>query len=103
MSPKHIVLVTLLAAGCTPGETSSDSSATSVQCPAHIGDWPANVSYAAGALVEYKGVGYRCVEPHTSVDTSTPGAVPALWESVPCSGTVPQPSIPPSSPPSCST
>src|SRR4051812_49746031 len=105
MSPIKTALVLFFLSGCTPGETSNDSSAQSVQCPAKIGDWSAGVSYAAGALVQYHGAVYRCIQPHTALDNWTPDAVPALWEPVQCSGTT-TPSVPPtmpSTPPSCST
>lgn len=41
--------------------------------------WRAGVAYAAGDLVVYNGVGYRCVIPHTSQSDWTPEATPALW------------------------
>lgn len=41
--------------------------------------WESNKSYNADERVTYNGLLYRCVQAHTSQDTWTPDAVPALW------------------------
>ncbi|GAA1261554.1 alpha-lytic protease prodomain-containing protein [Saccharothrix xinjiangensis] len=44
--------------------------------------WQPGVAYAAGSLVSYDGVGYRCLQGHTSQTGWDPPSVPALWERV---------------------
>jgi chitinase len=42
--------------------------------------WAPGVHYNVGATVTYQGVGYRCLQAHTSQPDWTPPAVPALWQ-----------------------
>ncbi|WP_282204163.1 M28 family peptidase [Kitasatospora fiedleri] len=44
------------------------------------GTWAAGVAYKAGDVVTYNGVGYKCLQGHTSQSTWTPDVVPALWQ-----------------------
>ncbi|MFD8478238.1 M28 family peptidase [Kitasatospora sp. NPDC059673] len=44
--------------------------------------WAAGVNYNVGDVVTYNGVGYRCLQAHTSQSTWTPDVVPALWQRV---------------------
>lgn len=44
--------------------------------------WCATISYDMGNRVQYNGVLYRCVQPHTSLENWTPDATPALWTKV---------------------
>ncbi|ORX36994.1 hypothetical protein BCR36DRAFT_586424 [Piromyces finnis] len=45
-----------------------------------VEQWRANVAYApAGTKVEYQGIIYELIQPHTSQITWEPGMVPALW------------------------
>lgn len=41
--------------------------------------WAAGIAYAVGYRVRYDGKLYRCVQAHTSQDSWTPDATPALW------------------------
>lgn len=43
------------------------------------GTWAAGRAYAAGARVTYGGVGYVCLQAHTSITGWEPPNVPALW------------------------
>jgi hypothetical protein len=56
----------------------------SVQCPAKLPAWAAGTTYAVGALVNYLGSVYECLQAHTALDNWTPDAVPALWQPVQC-------------------
>lgn len=42
--------------------------------------WAPWTSYAAGATVTYQGVGYRCLQGHTSQPGWEPPNVPSLWQ-----------------------
>ena len=42
-------------------------------------EWATNTAYSVGDRVQYSGLLYRCVQAHTSQDSWTPDAVPALW------------------------
>jgi hypothetical protein len=42
--------------------------------------WQAGKTYAPGDKVNYSGVGYECIQGHTSERGWTPNAVPALWQ-----------------------
>lgn len=44
--------------------------------------WTSRISYSVGALREYNGALYRCLQAHTSQDDWTPDAVAALWTKV---------------------
>lgn len=46
-------------------------------------EWKANTSYAAGDLVMYNYVKYKCLQPHTSLPGWEPSNVPALWQPQP--------------------
>jgi Carbohydrate-binding module family 5/12/Glycosyl hydrolases family 18 len=47
-----------------------------------IPNWAPNTAYAAGALVMYQGVEYKCIQAHTSEVGWEPPNVPALWQPV---------------------
>jgi len=50
-------------------------------------NWAEDVAYSTGAVVNYGGKSYKCLQPHTSQPGWTPAAVPALWqETGTCSG-----------------
>ncbi|GAA4226005.1 hypothetical protein FHR32_008819 [Streptosporangium album] len=42
--------------------------------------WQTWTPYAAGDTVTYDGVGYRCLQGHTSLPGWEPPNVPALWQ-----------------------
>ena len=41
--------------------------------------WTAGTAYAVGAVVNYNGARYRCLQAHTSLAGWEPPNVPALW------------------------
>lgn len=47
-----------------------------------IPEWQSGVAYVVGEVVDYQGVKYRIVQPHTSQADWTPDAVPALYAQV---------------------
>jgi chitinase len=47
---------------------------------AGLPDWGEGQSYAQGALVQYGGHAYKCIQAHTAITGWTPAAVPALWQ-----------------------
>jgi Glycosyl hydrolases family 18 len=54
---------------------------------ANLPSWKADVTYATGALVQYKGKAYKCLQGHTALWVWTPDIVPALWqETASCGG-----------------
>ncbi|MFE9743581.1 alpha-lytic protease prodomain-containing protein [Saccharothrix saharensis] len=63
------------------GPTSTTSPTTTTTNPGQT-TWQPGVAYATGSLVTYDGVGYRCLQGHTSQPGWDPPAVPALWERV---------------------
>ena len=42
-------------------------------------EWAVGIAYAVGALRNYEGKLYKCVQAHTSQADWTPDVVPALW------------------------
>ncbi len=44
------------------------------------GEWAPNTAYTAGDTVSYNGVGYTCIQSHTSLSGWEPSNVPALWK-----------------------
>jgi hypothetical protein len=44
--------------------------------------WQANHAYAIGDVVSYNGVGYRCIQAHTSLPGWEPPNTPALWQRI---------------------
>src|SRR5436309_2733576 len=59
---------------------------TALPAPAQtIPAWQPNTAYAAGALVMFNSVEYKCIQAHTSQVGWEPPNVPALWQ--PVSGT----------------
>ncbi|WP_153453189.1 dioxygenase family protein [Streptomyces smaragdinus] len=60
-----------------PGPTPTATSTTTP--PPGGGTWAPGVAYAAGARVTYGGVGYVCLQGHTSMTGWEPPNVPALW------------------------
>lgn len=61
--------------------TSTTSTTTTSTDPGQT-TWRPGVAYATGSLVTYGGVGYRCLQGHTSQPGWDPPTVPALWERV---------------------
>lgn len=55
----------------TPSPTSS---------PPAGGTWAPNTYYAIGSTVTYGGLGYRCIQAHTSLTGWEPPNTPALWQ-----------------------
>ncbi len=86
-----LVSITAAAIGCLaePGPddsgNSTESGISAAQCAAATA-WAANKGYATGALVQYQGKVYSCLQAHTSQAGWTPSAVPALWQLESCSG-----------------
>jgi chitinase len=86
-----LVSITAAAIGCLaepgPDESgdSTESGLSAAQC-AGAPAWAANKGYSTGALVQYQGSVYSCVQAHTSQAGWTPSAVPALWHLESCSG-----------------
>ncbi|GAA3459870.1 alpha-lytic protease prodomain-containing protein [Saccharothrix longispora] len=70
----------LVVGGGTP-PTSTTSPTTTTTNPGQT-TWQPGVAYSAGALVAYDGVGYRCLQGHSSQPGWEPPAVPALWQRV---------------------
>ncbi|MFE2754789.1 alpha-lytic protease prodomain-containing protein [Actinosynnema sp. NPDC059335] len=70
----------LVVSGGTPTNTTSPTTTTTTN-PGQT-TWQPGVAYAIGSLVTYDGVGYRCLQGHTSQPGWDPPAVPALWERV---------------------
>ncbi|WP_033441214.1 alpha-lytic protease prodomain-containing protein [Saccharothrix sp. NRRL B-16314] len=70
----------LVVSGGTP-PTSTTSPTTTTTDPGQT-TWQPGVAYATGSLVTYGGVGYRCLQGHTSQPGWDPPAVPALWQRV---------------------
>src|SRR5438105_10681494 len=59
---------------------------TALPAPAQtVPAWQPNTAYAAGALVMFNSVEYKCIQAHTSQVGWEPPNVPALWQ--PVSGT----------------
>ena len=42
-------------------------------------EWAVGVDYTVGAMRQYKGLLYKCLQSHTSQEDWTPDATPALW------------------------
>jgi chitinase len=87
-----LVSCTLAAVGCLAGAgpdgdpaASDDSGLTAAQC-AGAAAWAAGKAYSTGALVQYQGKTYSCLQAHTSLADWTPSAVPALWHEETCAG-----------------
>ncbi|MFD1150508.1 alpha-lytic protease prodomain-containing protein [Saccharothrix hoggarensis] len=70
----------LVVSGGTPTSTTSPTTTTTTN-PGQT-TWQPGVAYTTGSLVTYDGVGYRCLQGHTSQPGWDPPAVPALWERV---------------------
>ncbi|MEU4763311.1 alpha-lytic protease prodomain-containing protein [Actinosynnema sp. NPDC023794] len=70
----------LIVSGGTPTSTTSPTTTTTTD-PGQT-TWQPGVAYATGSLVTYDGVGYRCLQGHTSQPGWDPPTVPALWERV---------------------
>ncbi|XVS65145.1 alpha-lytic protease prodomain-containing protein [Actinosynnema sp. CA-299493] len=70
----------LIVSGGTPTSTTSPTTTTTSN-PGQT-TWQPGVAYAIGSLVTYDGVGYRCLQGHTSQPGWDPPAVPALWARV---------------------
>ena len=44
--------------------------------------WKTNTSYQTSDRVLYENILYRCLQPHTSLDSWTPTTAPSLWAKV---------------------
>lgn len=51
--------------------------------------WEVGVAYALDVRVRFEGKLYKCVQAHTSQETWTPDATPALWTEVAKPGEIP--------------
>ncbi len=71
----------LVLDGGTPPTSTTRPTTTSTSNPGGT-TWQPGVAYAAGSNVTYSGVGYKCLQGHTSQPGWDPPAVPALWERV---------------------
>ncbi|GAA1334578.1 carbohydrate-binding protein [Saccharothrix algeriensis] len=67
----------LVLDGGTP-PTSTTSPTTTSSNPGGT-TWQPGVAYSIGTTVTYDGVGYRCLQGHTSQTGWDPPSVPALW------------------------
>ena len=67
----------LIVSGGGPTSTTSPTTTTTTN-PGQT-TWQPGVAYATGSLVTYDGVGYRCLQGHTSQPGWDPPTVPALW------------------------
>jgi streptogrisin C len=67
----------IVSGGGTPTSTTSPTTTTTTN-PGQT-TWQPGVAYATGSLVTYDGVGYRCLQGHTSQPGWDPPTVPALW------------------------
>lgn len=73
---------TLSIAFVTMAERGSIDDITASEHLELFAPWASRVAYSVGALREYNGALYRCVQAHTSQDDWTPDAVAALWTKV---------------------
>ncbi|MCR2025254.1 carbohydrate-binding protein [Anaerotruncus colihominis] len=44
--------------------------------------WACSIAYAEGAICQYNGRLYRCLQAHTSQETWTPEAAPSQWKEI---------------------
>jgi predicted chitinase/chitodextrinase len=86
------------AAACGVGHDGTREVAT-VDCSGHVGTWSPGTSYATGAVVQYHGKVYRCVQGHTALEGWAPDIVPALWDPARCQGGGNPPPTAPTPPP----
>ncbi|MFD1147159.1 lytic polysaccharide monooxygenase [Saccharothrix hoggarensis] len=66
----------------TPPPTSTTQPPTSTTQPPVGGTWAPNVAYSVGSQVTYGGVGYRCIQAHTSLVGWEPPNTAALWQRI---------------------
>ncbi|GAA3187772.1 carbohydrate-binding protein [Dactylosporangium siamense] len=70
----------------TPAPTSAAPTRPASKPPASkqatIPAWTVGVAYRTGAQVTYQGVGYACLQAHTSQVDWSPVAAPVLWRRV---------------------
>jgi chitinase len=85
-----LVSFTLAAVGCLAEqgsdgeiEASDESGLSPAQC-ANAAGWTTDKAYSVGAIVQYQGKVYTCLQAHTSQAGWTPSAVPALWHEEAC-------------------
>jgi len=64
----------------TAGTMLTDEQA--VQVKGIYKEWAETETYATGDRVQYEGVLYRCLQPHTAQETWTPADSPSLWAEV---------------------
>ena len=70
----------ILAALVKLRESATDEQALSV--PVLYPSWRSGVDYAVGTRVRYNGTLYRVLQAHSSQESWTPDATPALWVAV---------------------
>jgi chitinase len=63
----------------TPSPTPTPGGSNPTPTPVPGGTWQPGVFYAVGANVTYGGLGYRCIQAHTSQVSWEPPNAPALW------------------------
>ncbi len=56
--------------------------ATALACSVLYPSWKSDIEYTKDDRVRHGGVLYKCIQSHTSQDTWTPDATPALWAAV---------------------
>jgi hypothetical protein len=66
--------------GSCTGQPTTTTTTTSTTQPPAGGTWAPNTAYAVGARVTYGGVGYQCLQAHTSIVSWEPPNTPALWK-----------------------
>lgn len=83
-----------LGSGCiATGAGEDDRVAQEAVCPSSIPAWAKGTFYSVGSIVAYKSGIFRCLQPHTAIETWTPEAAASLWQRVTCTS-----SLPPSTP-----
>jgi hypothetical protein len=64
----------------TPTVTPTKAPTTPRVTPTPIPDWAPWTAYVTGALVNYQGVTYKCIQGHTSQPNWIPPSLPSLWQ-----------------------
>jgi hypothetical protein len=79
ITPTPITPTPTITPTVTPTFTPTKTPTTPRVTPTPVPEWMAWTAYATGAVVQYQGITYKCIQGHTSQPTWTPPAVPALW------------------------
>jgi len=78
--PGRPMVVDYVAVWARGGGTTPPPNTPPPNTPPPGGTWAPNTAYAVGQQVTYAGVGYRCLQGHTSITTWEPPNTPALWQ-----------------------